>query len=87
MCQRRVLNKYAGHLRSRDAIDEVGGDKGTGTYANIDIQFMQINAHEGLIQGDEGAYLVNTPHWSAAGESKAYAPAFFAAPWLTGCCN
>src|SRR5690606_18156490 len=61
----------ADELRRRDAVGEAGADEGAGRDAHDDRDRVEVDAVEGVVEGAEGADLVDRPLGPAPGEGEA----------------
>ena len=79
-----VLDQGADHLHRGQVVGERRGDERPGAHADVDVEFVEIEAVERLIEGPERADFVHGALRAAAGQREADPAAFAAAPCLGG---
>ena len=54
------------------SIDQAGVDEGAGAHPDVDVEVVEIDAVERLVEGAQGADLVDGAPGGAAGQSQAH---------------
>ena len=70
---RAVVDEQPVHLRRRDAVGERGGDEAARRHADVDVEFVEVEALERIGEREQRADLVDAAERAAAGERESHA--------------